>query len=157
MRPCTLFLSSLSLAAAEYPEKGEDIYDPTADALVDIAVALDTAKGTNKNVLLMFGANWCVWCHRLHAAFAKDQQVAVGLARDYVLVMIDVNTRKGEQRNTAANEKYGDPIRFGLPVLVVLAADGRQLTTQETGALEEGSGHSPAKILAFLARWAPRR
>ena len=52
------------------------------------------------------------------------------------------------------NEKYGNPIEHGIPVLVVLDSDGKQLTTKDSGELEEGEGHSPAKILAFLREWA---
>jgi len=151
-----LLATATGLAAAEYPKQGEDIYDVKADGSALIATALTEASSTHKNVLLMFGANWCVWCHRLHATFAQDEKVAAALARDFVVVMIDVNTRNGEKRNAAVNERYGNPIQHGLPVLVVLDADGRQLTTQETGALEDGgSGHDPKKILAFLAQWAP--
>jgi hypothetical protein len=40
-------------------------------------------------------------------------------------------------------------------VLVVLDSDGRRLTTKDSGELEEGNAHSPAKIAAFLASWAP--
>ena len=72
--------------------------------------------------------------------------------------MIDVNKRHGPARNAAVNDQYGNPVRLGLPVLVVLDADGRPLATQDTGALEKGDGtvaHDPAKVLAFLAHWAP--
>jgi hypothetical protein len=51
------------------------------------------------------------------------------------------------------NDKYGNPIQHGLPVLVVLDTDGRQLTTKDTGELEEGDHHSPQKVLAFLKAW----
>ncbi|MBI4627023.1 MAG: hypothetical protein HY736_27845 [Verrucomicrobia bacterium] len=36
-------------------------------------------------------------------------------------------------------------------------ATGKQLTTQETGALEDGDRHSPKKVLAFLDRWKPKK
>lgn len=150
-----LIVTTAGFAAAEYPKQGEDIYDPKADGETLIAAALTEARASHKHVLLDFGANWCVWCHRLHGTFTSDPQVAAALARDFVVVMIDVNTRHGEKRNAAVNERYGNPIQHGLPVLVVLDADGKQLTTQETGALESGAGHSPEKILAFLAHWAP--
>ena len=148
---------SASLFAAEYPKLGEDIYDPKADANVLIAGALSAAKESRKNVLLMFGANWCIWCHRLHHTLAADTEVAAALAKDFILVMVDVNTRNGTKRNAGVNERYGNPMQHGLPVLVVLDPTGRQLTTQETGSLEEGGGHSPAKVLAFLREWAPKR
>jgi hypothetical protein len=69
--------------------------------------------------------------------------------------MVDVNTRNGTKRNADVNARYGTPTAHGIPVLVVLDADGKQLTTKDTGELEEGEGHSPARILAFLAAWSP--
>jgi len=148
---------SAGLFAAEYPKLGEDIYDPKADANVLIADALSAAKENHQNVLLMFGANWCIWCHRLHHTLATDTEVAAALEKDFILVMVDVNTRNGTKRNADVNERYGNPIQHGLPVLVVLDETGKPLTTQETGSLEEGDGHSPAKILAFLRECAPSR
>ena len=148
-----LFVSAS--AAPEYPKQGPDIYDTQADGSAQIAAAFAQAASQHKRVLLDFGANWCPWCHKLHHTFTTDPAVTAALARDYVLVMIDVNTRRGAPRNAAVDERYGHPIQHGLPVLVVLDADGTQLATQETGALENGrGGHDPAKILRFLAQWS---
>jgi len=44
----------------------KDIYDETADAQLDIANAVLTAQKNDNRVLLMFGADWCPWCQRLH-------------------------------------------------------------------------------------------
>jgi thioredoxin-related protein len=154
-----LALATLPLrAASEYPEMGPDVYDTKADGKVLIAAAVDRARADHKRVLLMFGANWCIWCHRLHGTFESDAAVADALRKNFELVPIDVNTRKGVARNADVDERYGHPTKEGLPVLVVLDEHGRQLTTQETGALEDGPKHSPAKVLAFLRKWqAPRR
>ena len=106
----------------------------------------------------MFGANWCIWCRRLDHTFATDDGVAAALKQNYVLVLIDSNWRNGMTRNHDINLRYGNPLKEGLPVLVVLDPAGTQLTTQETGALEDGkSAHDPAKVTAFLTRWAPKR
>jgi thiol:disulfide interchange protein len=139
----------------EYPAKGPDIFDVHADGTAQVTAALARATAEHKRVLLDFGANWCIWCRRLHSTFETDPAVSRALNQGFVVVMIDVNTRKGEKRNAAVNEKYGDPIVHGIPVLVVLDSDGKQLTTKDSGELEEGDGHSPAKIRAFLAAWAP--
>ena len=144
-----------TLTAAEYPQMGEDIYLVEADAQADITAALATAKSANKRVLLKFGANWCVWCHRLSDTLHHETSVAQNLEDNYVLVAVDVNTRNGAKRNTETVARYGNPTQHGLPVLVVLDAAGNLLTTQETGALEEGSAHDPAKVIAFLRKWAP--
>jgi thiol-disulfide isomerase/thioredoxin len=45
----------------------------------------------------------------------------------------------------------------GFPFLAVLDGDGKVVTAQRTEPLEEGKGHDPARVKAFLAKWvAPR-
>jgi thiol:disulfide interchange protein len=144
-------------AAPEYPKMGPDIYDAQADGTALIAAATTRAKAEHKQVLVDLGANWCIWCRRLEHTFQTDATVAKLLHEHYELVLIDVNHRQGKARNDAVNTRFGNPMAQGLPVLVVLDADGRQLTTQETGALEDGKGgHDPAKVATFLQRWTAR-
>src|SRR5262245_55240495 len=57
--------------------KKADIYDTKADAKQLIAKAVAKAKSENTRVLVMFGGNWCGWCHKLHGTLKSDQ----GLAR----------------------------------------------------------------------------
>lgn len=145
-------------AEPEYPKMGPDLYDVQADGTAQIAAALAQAKAEHKQVLVKLGANWCIWCRRLSHTFEADAGVARALHENYVLVLVDVNHRSGKARNDAVNDRYGNPVAQGLPVLVVLDADGKQLTTQETGALEDGkAAHDPAKVIAFLRQWAPKR
>jgi thioredoxin-related protein len=144
-------------AAPEYPKMGPDIYDTKADGKAQVAAALERASTAKKNVIVVFGANWCIWCRRLHAAFAEDPKIAAALRANFEVVDIDVNTRNGSARNADLDVRYGKPTQHGLPVIVVLDAQGKQLTTQETGALEDGERHSPAKVVAFLERWRPKK
>ena len=129
------------------------IYDESADGAKQIEEAPAKAKKENKHVLLMFGANWCGWCHRLHKLFDSNAQIAAKLKQDFVLVLVDVN----KNHNADLNQRYGTPTQFGLPVLVVLDAAGKALTTQDTGKLEEGDHHDPAKVMAFLNQWSPKK
>jgi thiol:disulfide interchange protein len=129
------------------------IYDEKADGAKQIADALAVAKKENKRVLLQFGANWCGWCHKLHKLFESDAPIAAKLKQDYVVVLVDVN--KGH--NDGISKRYGNPTRLGLPVIVVLDADGKALTTQDTGKLEQGDHHDPGKVLAFLNEWGGRK
>lgn len=152
-----LFAAVLHAAEAEYPQQGPDIYDPKADGNELIANALKRAKAENKHVLLDFGANWCPWCRKLHEVFTTNPDVRERLERDYVVVLIDVNMRHGVKRNSDVNAKYGNPIKEGLPVLMVLDANGKVLTTQETGILEQDDHHDPRKVAAFLDAWSPTR
>lgn len=139
----------------EYPKQGPDVYDAKADGSLLVTAAFARAHSEGKNVLLDFGANWCPWCHKLHDVFANNAAVKAAIERNFVLVYIDVNKRNGPARNAAVNERFGNPIAHGLPVLVVTDATGKMLTTQDTGELEDGDNHSPQKVLAFLAHWEP--
>ena len=147
----------LSAVAADPPAKTArpPIYDTKADGAKQITDALTAAKREHKNVLLQFGANWCGWCHKLHALFQSDKEIAAFLKAHYVVVLIDVDKVDGQPHNAGINERYGNPCRFGLPALVVLDADGTQLTSQDSGKLEEGDHHEPAKVLSFLKQWSP--
>ena len=130
-----------------------NIYDESADGSKQIADALDNATKEHKRILLQFGPNWCGWCHKLHHVFETDKSIAEELKSDYVVVMIDVN--KGH--NNDIDTKYGHPTRFGLPAIVVLDADGKQLITQDTGKLEEGDHHSPVKVMVYPERMGAKK
>ena len=151
-----LFPNLASPTNAEPPQKPDTpsrppIYNPNADAKTDIAAALSKAKRDNQRVLIMFGANWCGWCHKLHDLFKNDRKIARILLYEYQLVLVDTARRS---KNMDLVARYGiDLKRSGVPILTVLDADGKVLINQETGPLESGSKHEPKKVTQFLARW----
>jgi thiol:disulfide interchange protein len=142
-------------AAPEYPSMGPDVYDVHADGSAQISAALARASAEHKRVLLIFGANWCIWCHRLHNTLESDPTVSAILNDHYVPVYVDVNRELGVARNADVVARYGNPTQFGLPVLVVLNSGGSRLHTKDSGDLEDGPGHSPKKIAEFLTLWQP--
>jgi thioredoxin-related protein len=152
---CLAIFTSTSLigqaAFAAEAAKGKILYDTKADGKEQIRAALAQAEKENKNVILKFGANWCGWCHKLSDLFKTNPEIAKVLKDNYLIVLIDVD--KGH--NAEVVKKYGEPTQHGLPVLVVLDRTGKQLWTQDTGKLEEGDHHDPAKVIAFLSKWAP--
>lgn len=141
------------MKAAEPPAQAvrRAVFDVTADAGRQLAEALTQAQVEQKHVLLMFGANWCPWCRRLHELFETGPQISAQLKRNYILVLVDVD--KG--RNSALVDKYDKPTQYGLPVIVVLDAEGRKLTTQDTSKLEAGEHYDPDKVRAFLRQASP--
>ena len=154
-----LLVGQRLLAAPEYPAMGSDIFDRKTAGEVLIEQALTQAQKEDKRVVVLFGANWCPWCRRLHRTFTEDQSILVRLHNDFVLVYVDANFRIDKKRNAAVLERYGDPIKkFGLPALVVLEKDGSQLATQETNVLAAPNDTEVAKHVAeFLDHWAPAR
>ena len=151
LRTLTLIVVALLLIAQApaLAAERQNIYDEQADSRADIKAALEKAKAENKHVLLQWGGNWCGWCHKLHALFQANDDIKQTLADKYVIVMIDTNN------NRPLIEEMGSKIS-GVPFLTVLDADGTKLVDQETGSLEIGSEHDPAKVLAFLEKWSPK-
>lgn len=142
-------------ASPEYRSMGPDIFDREAPAETLIKAALTRAAKEDRKVLLLFGANWCPWCRRLHAALAGDPVVRARLRGKFVLVFVDANTRNDKHRNAAVIERYGNPLQFGLPVFVVLDSAGKQLTTRETASLAADTNEKVAeRVVAFLDEWA---
>lgn len=127
-------------------------YEEGVDAQAQIDAAVAQAHADGKHVLLMFGANWCVWCRRLAWVFENEPRVSSALAAGWHVVHVDTGTA-GRGANQGVVARYGNPVQHGLPCLVVLDGDGQLVATQETGALEEGDHHDPERVLAFLSRF----
>src|SRR5262249_13430335 len=108
-------------------------YDEHADAAVEIAAAVRTAHQHDKRVLLV-GGNWCVWCPRPAYTLEHDARVAAALARSFVVVHVDTGAR-GSGRDADIDQRYGHPMRLGLPVIVVLDGSGAVVTTEDTSEL----------------------
>ena len=150
------FFSLANLWAADAKESKPPIYDPGSDVKSQIASAIDKAGSGNKSVLLMFGANWCPWCHRLHELFQADAAIRRYLGDHYLVVMVDIGEKKDEPLNQDVVGKYSVPVKeFGYPCLAALDSRGKVLCTQSTGVLEKGKGHDPEKVLAFLKLQIP--
>ncbi|MCG3126310.1 MAG: Thiol:disulfide interchange protein DsbD [Phycisphaerae bacterium] len=133
------------------PKAQAVIYDETADGRKQIEQALAAAKRDNTRVLVMFGGNWCGWCHKLHALFRENAEIGRTLLYEYQLVMIDIG--KWNKHMELAAGFDADVKKNGVPFLTVLDAEGKVLTNQETGSLEAGEKHDPAKVRAFLEKW----
>lgn len=127
-------------------------YDESADAQAQIDAAVAASRGDGKRVLLMFGANWCIWCRRLAWTMENDASVSTALGEGWRVVHVDVGPH-GSSTNRDVARRYGDPLGNGLPCLVVLDDEGHVAHVQETGALEDGDHHDPARVLAFLREW----
>jgi thiol:disulfide interchange protein DsbD len=83
--------------------------------------ALAAAKKANKPVFIDVTARWCAPCMQLEKQTFTVPAVAARLARDYVLLRIDVTEQSDETE--ALQNKYGAEV---LPVLLVVAPDGTE-------------------------------
>jgi thioredoxin-related protein len=125
------------------------IFDPTRDTAKDIADAIKQATKEKKRILLDVGGNWCIWCRRLDLLMETDKQIRDALKQKFVVVKVNFSP---ENKNESILSKY--PAVTGYPHLFVLEKDGKLLHSQDTGLLETGDHHDPAKVMEFLNKWS---
>ena len=122
------------------------VYDESADGSKQLTDALVVAKKENKRVLLQFGANWCIWCHRLHRFFETDKAVSRKLRSDFVVVLVDVNNG----HNASITSRYGDVAQSGIPAIAVLDSNGKLIGSASSPDFVENGQYNSKKIIAFL-------
>jgi len=127
------------------------IYEPWVDAHSEIQQALAKAAKEHKNVLIVFGANWCYDCHVLDLAFQRADLAGV-LHRNYEVVHVDVG--QGD-KNQDIMQQYHVPMKKGIPALAVLNPKGELLYSQQGGEFEKARSLAPQDLLAFLNKWKP--
>lgn len=156
-------LALLSIAAAlvtfvAFPlaaSAAEPIYPDVSRARADIESALKLAATTHKRVLVDFGGNWCGDCKVLDANFHKAENAAL-LEAGFVLVHVNVGD-KGIDHNFDVAERYGIPLKKGVPALAVLEDDGRLLFSQKNGEFEDMRRMDPKSVNDFLRQWSRSR
>ena len=141
-----LVLGALGAAAAEptYPE--------VSRAKADIDAALKQAMASKKRVLVDFGGNWCPDCKVLDIHLRALENAAV-LKSSFVLVHVNVGD-KGITDNFDVAERYGIPLKKGVPALAVLEPDGRVAYSQKNGEFESMSKMDPKSVNQFLQQWS---
>ena len=135
---------------------------PSAQSVVSEAVK--TAKAQNKNVLVDFGASWCVWCKRLDAMI-ESPEVGKLFADNYVVAHLTIQ----ESDDKKALENPGAQVmaaeagadKSGVPVYLFLDRNGKRIGTSLAMPNGANIGHpaTPEEIKAFdglLVRTAPR-
>ena len=128
-----------------------DIYPAPAQARADIDAAMRTAEATHKRVLLDFGGNWCGDCQVLNIYFHNATNWPI-LEANFVLV--DVNIGRMDQ-NVDLAERYGVPLKKGVPALAVLSSRGKLLYSQTGGQFEDMRHMESSALTKFLIQWKP--
>lgn len=142
---CLIF----TMAGAQTPNRTK--FDPKRDAAKDISNAITLAKNENKRILLDVGGEWCGWCHKLDKLFMADAEIGKVLKKGYVVVKVNFSP---ENENKEVLSRY--PKIVGYPHLFVLDKTGKLTHSQDTGVLETGDHHDPAKVMTFLKKWLPQ-
>jgi thioredoxin 1 len=140
-------LSCLTAAALA----AEPIYPDVSRAGTDIDAALAQAAKTHRRVLVDFGGNWCGDCKVLDINLRKPENAALLQSR-YVLVHVNVGD-KGIDNNFDVAQRYGIPLKKGVPALAILESDGRVVYSQKNGEFESMRKMDPQSVNDFLRKW----
>jgi thioredoxin 1 len=132
---------SLAVQAAELP------YNESANAAADLQRALAAARADRNDVLVVFGANWCPDCRELDKALNGSSHALI--AGHFQVVKIDVGRF---DKNLELANQYGNPIRMGIPAVVVLSADNRIVYSSKGGELANARKMGDTGIYDFLSQ-----
>ena len=143
------FLAFLALTA-----NAASLYPPVAQAAGDIDAAIKQAAAEKKRVLVDFGGDWCTDCKILDINMKKPENAAL-LRKNFVVVHVNVGD-KGISDNFDVAERYGIPLKKGVPALAVLESDGRVVYAQKAGEFENMRKMDPQSVNDFLTQWKKR-
>jgi thiol:disulfide interchange protein len=132
-----------------HPYTRQHIYSETADPKADIEAALKQARAEHKRVILDFGGDWCGDCQVLDLYFHQDPNAEL-LSKHFILVHVFIGHF---DQNLDIPEKYGVPIKKGVPALAVLDAHGKVLYSQATGEFSDMRYMESKSVTDFLERW----
>ena len=118
--------------------KGQEAVPSAADVL---KIAYQQAAKENKNVLMMFHASWCGWCHRMDKSL-NDEACKKFFDDNYIIthLVVDETKDKKNLENPGAAElkiKYNGDGQ-GIPFWLVLDKEGNLLS--DSKIRKEGEG-----------------
>jgi thiol:disulfide interchange protein len=146
-----LCFAPLALNPQQASAQAAHIYPEIAAAPADIKAALAEARRTHKRVILDFGGDWCGDCQVLNIYFHQSPNAEL-LAKYFILV--DVNIGHIDANQEIA-EKYGVPLKKGVPGLSVVDGNGNVIYAQKGGEFEDMRHLESSELTAFLNKWKP--
>jgi len=145
-----ILLAQLSFALGNKTYNAK--YDPARDVFADFIMAQKDAKAENKLILLEFGGDWCIWCHRLDRFFTEHEDLSTELSAVFIVLKVNVS-------EDAPNEKFISQFSkiTGYPHFIITDSSGREIGVKNTGTLEEGKSYSVKKLKVFIEQWKQRK
>lgn len=141
-----------SPSATESASTANQIFDEHTSGKTLVNAALDQAKAENKKVILLFGANWCPYCRKLHGLFENDPTLHDLVQKDFVVVPIDVGTST-HNRNVNLIDKYGSNVfTDGTPSLVIVDANGKRVAPTKDNPWSAKNPIEADRVISFLKK-----
>ena len=120
-------------------------YDESADASQTLSEAFSRARAEHKQVMVVFGANWCPDCRMLDTILHSAEASALG--QRFILVKINVG---GFDRNLSVARHFNVPLEKGIPAVALADADESVRFVTRAGELAEAKSLGSDAVLHFL-------
>lgn len=127
-------------------------FDATRNAMMDVDIALQGAKVSGRNVLLVLGGNWCHDSRGLAAKFNEPELAAV-IAEGYELVWVDVGYR---DRNLDVPQRFGIMELYGTPTILILSPEGELLNRDSAHDWRTADSKPYDETLVYFQRYAAK-
>ena len=114
----------------------------TLNATIVQQQAVTKAKKENKQVLLIFHASWCGWCHHMDSLLTKTK-IASTINKHFVLTHVTIlehDAAHKKEENPGGMElfeQYGGNNNTGIPYWVVLNDNGKLLANSRLKSVSE--------------------
>ena len=131
------------------PAVKRHLYSAEADPKTDIAAALKQASLEHKRVILDFGGDWCGDCQVLDIYLHQAPNLEL-LDKNFLLVHVDIGRF---DKNLDVTEKYGVPLKKGVPALAVLDSNGKLLYSQQAAEFGDMRYMYATSVTDFLNKW----
>jgi len=123
-------------------------YDEVADARADVERGLEQAAASGRRVLIVFGANWCGDCRVLDLTM-KQGRLGLLIDEKFVVVKVDVGRFN---RNLEIAQRFGVPLKKGIPTVAVLRTEGRVSFVTAGGELASARSMGEEALVRFFDR-----
>ena len=112
--------------------------------------SLRYAEKENKNLIVLFGADWCPDCKALDQMLVT-QEIKSLIQENYIILKVDVGRF---DKNLDLDEKLGHPIGKGIPALVILSPNPLKIVAStEGGEFSNASQMSQDQVFAYLKKF----
>jgi len=143
-----LFVAALALPAIASAS--------TTSAKTLLSGASAKAAKEKKNVMVIFHASWCGWCHKLDDML-ESRQFKSTFEKSYVITHIDV--MEHDEKKVLENEggedlmtQLGATPKDGIPFFVMLKPDGTKIgDSRLPNKANMGYPSEPQEVTAFMA------
>lgn len=124
-------------------------FDASRDPEADLDTALRAALRARRNVLVVVGGDWCVWCFLLDRHFSMDARSAQTWYGAFEVLRVYYGD---DNRNAAFLSRYPDFELF--PHFFILDQDGRVLGSSTADVLIRDARYDNESIERFIGRWS---